>query len=64
MNRQPQALRPHSGVFGRRNTGKKLNFHFAAGRDYPENLKDFKLIIHCGGSMINRPHTFTHGRSR
>ena len=36
-------------------TGKKLDIQFAAGRSYPENIEDFKLIIHCGGCMINRP---------
>jgi len=25
-----------------------------AGRDFPENLKGYKLIIHCGGCMITR----------
>jgi [FeFe] hydrogenase H-cluster maturation GTPase HydF len=25
-----------------------------AGRDYPGNLNDYRLIIHCGGCMINR----------
>lgn len=24
------------------------------GRDYPENLKDYKLIIHCGACMLTR----------
>jgi [FeFe] hydrogenase H-cluster maturation GTPase HydF len=25
-----------------------------AGRDYPENLSDYKLVIHCGGCMLTR----------
>jgi len=25
-----------------------------AGRDYPENLSEYKLIIHCGGCMLTR----------
>ena len=25
-----------------------------AGRDYPDNLQDYKLVIHCGGCMLNR----------
>ncbi len=36
-------------------TGKKLDIRFAAGKDYPENLSAYKLIIHCGGCMANRP---------
>jgi [FeFe] hydrogenase H-cluster maturation GTPase HydF len=27
--------------------------HFA-GRDYPANLKDYKLVIHCGSCMLTR----------
>ena len=36
-------------------TGRNLDIRFATGRAYPENVKDYKLIIHCGGCMINRP---------
>jgi hypothetical protein len=25
-----------------------------SGRDYPDNLKEYRLIIHCGGCMLNR----------
>ncbi|MDR0380494.1 MAG: [FeFe] hydrogenase H-cluster maturation GTPase HydF [Oscillospiraceae bacterium] len=35
-------------------TGKSLRLDFAAGRDYPERLEDYALIIHCGGCMISR----------
>ncbi len=35
-------------------TGVKLNIDVYSGHDYPENLKDYKLVIHCGGCMINR----------
>ncbi|MCK5595579.1 [FeFe] hydrogenase H-cluster maturation GTPase HydF, partial [bacterium] len=35
-------------------TGKNLDIDVYSGHDYPENLKDYKLIIHCGGCMINR----------
>ncbi len=33
---------------------QNLDFHFVNGKDYPSNLTDFKLILHCGGCMINR----------
>lgn len=33
-------------------TGKKLDFTFINGRDYPKNIEDYDLIIHCGGCMI------------
>ncbi len=34
--------------------GADLNVQVYAGRDYPENLSDYRLIIHCGGCMFNR----------
>ena len=33
---------------------KNIKFDVVAGRDYPENLKDYKLVIHCGGCTLNR----------
>ena len=35
-------------------TGAELICETASGRDYPSNLKDYKLIVHCGGCMLNR----------
>lgn len=29
-------------------------FEFTSGRDYPDNLNDYKLVIHCGGCTLNR----------
>lgn len=34
--------------------GGKLNFVFHRGHDFPENLENVKLIIHCGACMWNR----------
>lgn len=34
--------------------GGKLEFVNHRGHDFPENLSDFKLIIHCGACMWNR----------
>jgi predicted GTPase len=34
--------------------GGKLDIVTCAGADYPDNLKEFKLVIHCGGCMMNR----------
>ncbi len=33
-------------------TKKNINFDFVNGKDYPENLSEYKLIVHCGGCMI------------
>ncbi len=38
----------------RQYTGAKLEFEVFAGRDYPENLSEYKLILHCGSCMFNR----------
>ncbi len=35
-------------------TKKELNYHVCAGGDFPEDLSKFKLIISCGGCMVNR----------
>lgn len=35
-------------------TGFNLDFSVCSGRDYPENLKEFKLIVHCGACMLTR----------
>jgi len=28
-------------------------FSFTSGRDFPEELKEYSLIVHCGGCMLN-----------
>ena len=35
-------------------TGKNLIFEHISGGSFPENLSEYKLIIHCGGCMISR----------
>lgn len=35
-------------------TGKELNFEKSAGKNFPDDLKDYKLVIQCGGCMLNR----------
>ncbi len=34
-------------------TGKKLQFAFTSGREFPKELSDYRLIVHCGGCMLN-----------
>ena len=34
-------------------TQKKLAFEFSSGGTFPSDLKEFKLVIHCGGCMLN-----------
>lgn len=33
-------------------TGKQLGFEFTSGRDFPEDLSPYALVIHCGGCML------------
>ena len=35
-------------------TGKNLQIDFAAGRDFPTDLAQYKLVIQCGGCMFGR----------
>lgn len=37
----------------RKYTGKQLEFDYYVHHDFPENLSDYSLVIHCGGCMIN-----------
>ncbi|AEE15124.1 small GTP-binding protein [Thermodesulfobium narugense DSM 14796] len=34
--------------------GSDLQIDFYAGRDYPDNLGEYKLVIHCGACTLNR----------
>lgn len=34
-------------------TGKKINIETSSGHGYPEDLSKYKLILHCGGCMLN-----------
>ena len=34
-------------------TGRALNFAFTSGREFPEDLSPYALIVHCGGCMLN-----------
>lgn len=38
----------------RQYVGGELQFEWASGTGYPDNLREFSLIVHCGGCMINR----------
>ena len=36
-----------------KHTGKKLNFAFTSGGDFPSDMSQYALIVHCGGCMLN-----------
>ena len=34
-------------------TGKELQLDFTSGREFPEDLKPYRMVIHCGGCTLN-----------
>lgn len=52
----------------RQHIDSEIEFDFCSGRDYPDNLTDYELVIHCGGCTLNRKEminrieaSFEHG---
>jgi [FeFe] hydrogenase H-cluster maturation GTPase HydF len=43
-------------------TGADLAIDVASGRDYPHNLRDYKLVVHCGSCMLSRRETLARIR--
>jgi hypothetical protein len=37
----------------RQYTGAALDFDFTSGGTFPEDLSAYKLVVHCGGCMLN-----------
>ena len=40
----------------RRKAGEGLVIDFVRGKDFPDDLTPYSLVIHCGGCMFNRRH--------
>lgn len=38
----------------KRYTEKQIIFDFKMGKDFPENLEEYALVIHCGSCMLNK----------
>ena len=36
-----------------KHTGKALNFAFTSGGDFPSDISQYALVVHCGGCMLN-----------
>ncbi len=34
-------------------TQKQIDFKFTSGTEFPDDLSEYKLVIHCGGCMLN-----------
>jgi len=41
----------------REKVNKELIFESTQGHDFPNNLQEYKLIVHCGACMLNRKAT-------
>ena len=37
----------------KKHTGKDIRFAFTSGGTFPEDLTPYKLVVHCGGCMLN-----------
>ena len=49
----------------KKTTGKRLELATSSGREFPEDLKKYRLVIHCGGCMLNeREVAFRRDRAR
>jgi len=47
----------------RQYTGADLSIEVSTGRDYPANLADYKLVVHCGSCMLTRRETLARIRT-
>lgn len=45
-----------------RHGGGDLRIDTVSGRDYPSDLKNYRLIVHCGACIINRREMLTRLR--
>jgi len=44
-------------------TGKKLEYAFCSGGEFPQDLSGYALIVHCGGCMLNEVEMGSRMRS-
>lgn len=35
-------------------TGKKIAFEYSSGKEFPEDLSGYKMVVHCGGCTLNQ----------
>lgn len=47
----------------KRTTGKSLNIALSSGRDFPEDLSPYSLVIHCGSCMLGEKEVEFRRRS-
>ncbi|NPV00815.1 MAG: [FeFe] hydrogenase H-cluster maturation GTPase HydF [Brevinematales bacterium] len=44
-------------------TGKNLVFEKSSGCGFPDNLSEYRLVVHCGSCMLNRRETIARARA-
>lgn len=47
-------------------TGKKLEFAWTSGGEFPLDLSSYKMVVHCGGCMLNpkeMQHRYAHAQT-
>ena len=37
----------------KKHSGRQLEFDFTSGTDFPEQLEQYAMVVHCGGCMLN-----------
>ncbi|HOW28106.1 MAG TPA: [FeFe] hydrogenase H-cluster maturation GTPase HydF [Elusimicrobiota bacterium] len=37
-----------------RHVGGEMTIDVCSGKDFPDNLRDYRLVVHCGGCMLTR----------
>ena len=47
----------------REKTGKNLTIDIAVGKDFPTDLKQYKVLIQCGGCVVTRRHMLARLRA-
>jgi [FeFe] hydrogenase H-cluster maturation GTPase HydF len=52
----PRMLRKRMDQQFGEGSGEKLTIQIVAGVDFPKDLKDYDLVIHCGACMFNRKY--------
>ena len=46
----------------RKKLGKEIAIDVVSGKDFPKNIKEYDLIIHCGSCMFNKNYVLERVR--
>ena len=48
----PNLIRRHRK--GKEEEGRRIAFSFVSGTEFPTDVSSYKMVVHCGGCMLNR----------